>query len=172
MRAHPLIALLAVPLLAHADEREDYRAAHTITTPPSDDQALLQRCIAAWGSHPFGEQTPREVRLMTSSVRVMGIGKELTDATPTAWQQLIFVKPAVNVMTKTTLELMNPNGWYCLDANVTVAGKFVIRADCETRLADARSGAAVLGSSDAQGSVAVLGAVRVERVGACAGTAP
>ena len=42
----------------------------------------------------------------------------------------MLVRPAVNVMGKSTIRLNNPKGWYCFRSNVTVAGKIDIEAHC------------------------------------------
>lgn len=164
-----LVALGASLSVAQANplSAEQYAGRHTLRTGDRGDQEILRRCLAAWGQHPFDASTDLRARFIESSVRIMGFGRENRDDDATSYPQLILVRPSVNVMTKTTYELHNPNGWYCFDANVTVMGKSVIRADCRAQLADGRNGVAVVGASDESGAVAVLGAVRVERVGEC-----
>jgi type V secretory pathway adhesin AidA len=77
----------------------------------------------------------------------------------------VLVNPGVNVMGETTLELLNPNGWYCLRSNVNVMGNLDIRADCRAHLASAANGATVLGSNSGTKSVTVMGSTRIEFVG-------
>ncbi|MBW2255653.1 MAG: hypothetical protein JRI25_13775 [Deltaproteobacteria bacterium] len=168
-----LAALLGLGLttVATADppyDKERYEAAFDLRTGDDEDQIHLKSCLKAWGTHPFGEEERYTARFFESNVRVMGIGQEMRDEAVTNYPQLILVKPSVNVMTKTTYELLNPMGWYCFDANVTVLGKAVLKADCAAHIANAREGAAVAAATDEEGSVAVFGAVRVERVGPCA----
>ncbi|MCO4747475.1 MAG: hypothetical protein KC912_21925 [Proteobacteria bacterium] len=164
MRTLMALVVLTTPFLAQADERADYNGAHGVHPPDEAQLKHVQACLAAWGEHPFAE-APETIREMRSSVRVMGFGAELRDDVATSWPQLVLVEPAVNVMTKTTIQLNNPNGWYCLNANVTVMGKFVIKKACDARLADARSGADVIAESETDSSVTVLGTVRVESTG-------
>jgi len=65
-----------------------------------------------------------------------------------------------------TLSLLNPNGWYCLESSVAVLSKSTIRLGCQARLAAVGgSGVTVLGSSDENQGVTVLGKTTVERVG-------
>jgi hypothetical protein len=67
-------------------------------------------------------------------------------------------------MAKTTLRLMNPNGWYCLKSNVAVLGKLEIQVDCKAHLAaSGDGGTAVLASNESGKGVAVLGSLRVKR---------
>ncbi|MEP7262349.1 MAG: hypothetical protein ABI669_14160, partial [Usitatibacter sp.] len=77
---------------------------------------------------------------------------------------LVYVRPAVNVMGKSTIRLVNPNGWYCFRSNVTVAGKIEIQAHCKAHLASAREDGTAVGAVDESNKgVAVFGALRVER---------
>lgn len=170
-RSLALIALLCAPLSARADgpmNQVEYKTTYELRRGDPEDQEAIKRCLTAWDQHPFDPNGPWEPRWITTKVRVVGVGAEVTDDAATDYPQLIYVKPAVNVMTKTTLGLLNPNGWYCLEANVTVMGKLVLKAACDAHLADSRSGATVMGSNDAQGGVTVMGSTRVERVGDCA----
>jgi len=151
---------------AYALDQAEYAKLYHPKTGDEGDQAALQRCIAAWGDSPFGK-APYKARFIEAKVRVMGAGHEIDDDVATTWPQLIFVKPAVNVMTKTTVKLRNPNGWYCLEANVTVMGKLVIQAACDAHLADSRSGATVIGSNSSDGGVTVMGSTQVVRDSNC-----
>jgi len=123
----------------------------------------IDRCLSAWGTHPFGSNPG--YRTLASSVKVFGIGGSAADAERTDGPALVLVNPGVNVMGETTLELSNPNGWYCLRSNVNVMGNLRIRADCRAHLASASDGATVLGSNAGNKSVTVLGSTRVELVG-------
>jgi len=172
-RLAPFATLLCLSVSAVANasppyDKERYEAEFDLRTGDDEDQIHLKSCLKAWGTHPFGEEERYTARFFESNVRVMGIGQEMRDDATTNYPQLILVKPSVNVMTKTTYELLNPMGWYCFDANVTVLGKAVLKADCAAHIANAREGAAVAAATDEEGSVVVLGAVRVERVGPCA----
>ena len=124
-------------------------------------QAAIHRCLAVFGEHPFGEE-PR-FRVLATSVRVMGFGSpEVVDG-PTEADELVFIEPSISVMTKTTYKLNNPNGWYCFNTNVGVMSRLIFDAHCGANLADSRSGALVLGGSDTNGGVAVLGNIEVRR---------
>ena len=122
-------------------------------------------CIEAWGSKsPFKKGTAA-TKTISTSVKVMGIGKSRNgDFEVTDKPSLILIKPTVNVMGKSTIRLENPNGWYCFSSNVTVMGKISIEADCKAQIASANeSGAAVMAADDSDKGVAVMGSLRVTR---------
>ena len=99
-------------------------------------------------------------------MKVFGIGKTTGSDEPTAKPSLILVRPAVNVLGKSTMRLSNPNGWYCFKANVTVMGKLAVEAHCKARLASAKGeGVTVGAANDGQKGVAVFGSLRVTRFG-------
>jgi hypothetical protein len=125
--------------------------------------SFIKSCLRAWGTHPFGANP--SYKTMATSVKVFGIGSGTADIERTETPALVLVNPEVNVMGGTTVELLNPNGWYCFRSNVNVMGKLNIRANCRAHLASARDGATVLGSGQSDKGVTVLGETRVELVG-------
>jgi hypothetical protein len=126
----------------------------------------VQACLKAWGSHPFGSN-PAYTTLATS-VKVFGIGQGTADRESTPGPRLIVVNPGVNVMGGTEIELLNPNGWYCLRAAVNVMGGMDIKLHCNARLASATTGTTVMSGENAAKGVSVMGAITVQRVG-CSG---
>ena len=131
------------------------------------DQAALDQCIAYWGrAAPFQKGTPPD-GILSPGVRVFGLGGGSAGNDPvTDKPRLVLVRPAVNVMGRTTIRLNNPNGWYCFRSNVTVAGKIQIDAHCHAHIAAATdSGTAVGAADDTSRGVAVFGALRVTRFG-------
>ena len=98
---------------------------------------------------------------------MFGIGKNNNgDETVTDKSSLILVRPAVNVLGKSTIRLANPKGWYCFKANVTVAGKLAIDAHCNAHIATAGDdGTSVMAKDESKGGVAVMGALRTTRFG-------
>ena len=129
------------------------------------DQHVVDRCIADWGSaSPFKKGTVAN-RVISPGVKVFGIGKTSNgDETITDKPSLILVRPAVNVLGKSTIRLANPRGWYCFKSNVTVAGKIAIVAHCNAHIASARDdGTSVMASDESDKGVAVMGALRVSR---------
>ena len=129
----------------------------------ASDLEDVQNCLRHWGETPFSA-TP-EFRIMTSKVRVMGIGDEMTDAKHSLKPELILIKPAVSVMSKSVMTLTNPNGWYCLKGKVDVLGKTEINLHCQAHLAASTDGATVMGSDDGNTGTTVLGKTVVTRVG-------
>jgi hypothetical protein len=133
----------------------------------ADDQAALDGCIAAWGkSSPFKKGTPAN-SIVGTGVKVFGVGSAKSGSDPvTEKPNLVFVRPAVNVMGKSTIRLENPRGWYCLRSNVTVAGTMEIEAHCSAHIASAKEDGTSVGASDDSGKgVAVFGALRITRFG-------
>jgi hypothetical protein len=130
----------------------------------AEDKEEVQNCLKTWKQHPFNTGNP-DFRVIGSKVKVMGMGDEMIDGQKTEKPELIFVKPTVNVMSKSVIRLLNPNGWYCLKSNVAVMGKTEIEVDCKAKLASASTGATVLGKDDSDnGSVTVLGKNTVTKV--------
>ncbi len=150
--AAALAALACLPALAFAD---------------SADQAALDQCIASWGkASPFRKGTPAD-GVIAAGVKVFGIGSSSTGDDPvTTKPRLVLVRPAVNVMGRSTIKVSNPHGWYCFRSNVTVMGKLQIEAQCHAHLASAREEGATVGAADESNKgVAVFGALRVNRFG-------
>ncbi len=115
-------------------------------------------CLAVWGdSHPFKDDSKLRFRVLDSSVKIFGIGTDITDNAETTEPQLIVVRPGVNLMGKLTFHLMNPKGWYCFEKNVTVMAKSEVTLACTAQVASAGPGATVMGSSPGQGGTTVMG---------------
>ena len=147
-----LAALACLPAVALAD---------------GSDQAALDQCIAYWGkASPFRKGTPAE-GVIATGVKVFGIGASSSGDDPvTGKPRLVLVRPAVNVMGRSTIRLSNPHGWYCFRSNVTVMGKIQIDAQCHAHLATAREEGTAVGAADESNKgVAVFGALRVNRFG-------
>ena len=132
----------------------------------ADDQPALDACIATWGSaSPFKKGTPANKTIATG-VKVFGIGSEAPTDEATAKPSLVLVRPAVNVMGKSTISLKNPHGWYCFVSNVTVAGKIEIEIPCDAHVASAKEDGTSVGAVDESNKgVTVFGALRLTRTG-------
>ncbi|MEP7181307.1 MAG: hypothetical protein ABI886_03860 [Betaproteobacteria bacterium] len=144
------LTILAAPLAAEVASAEE-------------PDASIASCLRAWGTHPFGASPTYTT--MATSVKVFGIGKQSADTRRTDVPSLVLVNPGVNVMGGTTVELLNPNGWYCFRSKVNVMGNLSIRADCRAHLASAHDGVVILGSGRNDQGVTVLGQTHVELVG-------
>ncbi|NOT85967.1 MAG: hypothetical protein HOP02_14560 [Methylococcaceae bacterium] len=135
----------------------------SVPTFATEEDGFMANCLKAWGNHPFGNN-PRYKTLATN-VKVFGIGEDPKDAEVTSSPSLIMVNPGVNVMGGATVELLNPNGWYCFKSQVNVMGGLTIKAHCKAHLASANGGTTVLGSNSDKKSVTVMGSTEVELVG-------
>ena len=128
------------------------------------DIEAVKACLKNFGKHPFNAETPH-FRTMSAKVRVFGIGQSSQDEKATDKPELVLVKPNVAVLSKNDLNLMNPNGWYCLKGQVSVLGKSEIHLHCSAKLASSRDGVTVLGGNDHDSGVTVLGSSQLTRVG-------
>ena len=155
-KTRPIAALLAfclglsVPMVVSAQEVDSPIAA----------------CLKAWGDHPFGKNP--QFKNLETSVTVFGIGKKAADSEPTSSPSLVLINPIFNAMGESTIELLNPNGWYCLRTTVSVLGWVNIRAHCKAQLAATSDGNTVLGNNTENRAIkniglTVIGAISVER---------
>ena len=132
-----------------------------------EDQPALDACINSWGKiSPFKPGTPAN-SVIAPSVKVFGVGGsgQVNDSA-TDKPALVLVRPAVNVMGKSTIHLENPKGWYCFRSNVNVAGKMEIQAPCNAHIASAKEDGTAVGAVDESNKgVSVFGALRVTRYG-------
>ena len=128
-----------------------------------EDGDDMSRCLKAWGTHPFGKNPP--YRTLGSTVKVFGIGQNTEDTAATETPELVLVNPGVNIMGGSTIKLSNPNGWYCLRANVNVMGGMTIQAHCKAHIASATDAVTVLGSNASDKGITVMGKTRIELEG-------
>jgi hypothetical protein len=126
----------------------------------------IAACLEAWGDHPFGK-TP-QFKTLETSVTVFGIGTKSGDTEATSAPSLVLINPSFNVMGGSAIELLNPNGWYCLRTTVSILGRLTIRAHCKAHLASTSAGATVLGNNGENRSlkniaVTAIGTISVDR---------
>ncbi|MEZ4815648.1 MAG: hypothetical protein R3A80_10650 [Bdellovibrionota bacterium] len=133
------------------------------------DSETIQNCLNAWGNHPFAKDKRIADKVLSPSVKVLGIGgRNIDDSKKTSKPSLVLVKPSVSVLSKSVFRLANPNGWYCLKGTVAVLGKTEFELDCHAKMASNNGDVAVLGANDNQeGGVAVLGSIRLKSIGNC-----
>ncbi|MEQ1638178.1 MAG: hypothetical protein ABL903_15975 [Methylococcales bacterium] len=134
-----------------------------VPTFAAEEEGLMANCLKAWGNHPFGNNP--KYKTLATNVKVFGIGEDPKDSEVTDSPSLVMVNPGVNVMGGTTIELLNPNGWYCFKSQVNVMGGLTIKAHCKAHLASATGGTTVLGSDSNKKSVTVMGSTEIELVG-------
>lgn len=155
-RTAPLVALLAFFL------------ALSLPMPVSarETDSSVAACLKAWGDNPFGK-TP-QFKTLGTSVKVFGIGGDVADTGPTSSPALVLVEPSFNLLGGSTIELLNPNGWYCLRTTVSILGKVTIRAHCKAHLASTSAGVTALADNGANRrlkdiTVTSIGAISIER---------
>ena len=141
---------LSVPMLASAQEVDSSIAA----------------CLKLWGDHPFGKNP--QFKTLDTSVNLFGIGTKAHDADVTSSPSLVLINPIFNVMGGSTIELLNPNGWYCLRTTVSIIGKLNIRAHCKAQLAATSDGTTVRGDNAdnrkiKNKGVTMIGSMSIER---------
>ncbi len=152
----PIVALLAFclalsfPIVASAREVDSSIAA----------------CLKAWGNDPFGRNP--QFKTLEMSVTVFGIGRKAGDTKPTSSPSLVLINPSFNVMGGSTIELLNPHGWYCLRTTVSIMGRVSIRAHCKAHLASTSAGTTALGNNSENRNikdiaVTAMGSISVER---------
>jgi hypothetical protein len=129
---------------------------------PTEVDSNITTCLTAWGKHPFSKNPT--YKTLQVSVKVFGIGQPTIDADKTSAPALVLVQPGVNVMGGSSIDLLNPNGWYCMKTSVNVMGGMTIRAACNAKLAFTTDGTTVAGTNEDSKGVTVLGSTRVERV--------
>jgi hypothetical protein len=159
------VTFVSVAVFGDALTREEYEAQFNLTSGDEGDRKAIERCLSHWGEHPFKTEKAKKFRKINTSVSVFGLtsGADVSDFAETKDPQLVLISPSVNVLGKQTYQLNNPNGWYCIKANVTVLAKTIISADCNAKIAYTSGVVPVLGSTEAQGGVTVLGKTAVKK---------
>lgn len=123
----------------------------------------VRACLASWPDHPFDANNP-SYRSVSGKVKIFGIGDDINESIPTEKPELVLIHPNVSIMTGSSMELMNPNGWYCLISKVNVMASSTINLHCKAHLASSKEGTTVLGDGDDQG-VTVMGKATINRQG-------
>lgn len=152
---------IAANTAAEGLSETQYAEKFSLFDSTSADWPNIEQCFAAWGKHPFDKKS--KFRAIASRVNVMGAGNNIVDDVVTSYPQLVFINSTVNVMGKTTFQLSNPNGWYCLEANVNVMGKSVINAACDAHIATTKGNTVVMGKGDTSQGTTVMGKSVIQR---------
>ena len=152
----PVVALLAFGLALSSP----------MPAPAQEPDGPIAACLKAWGDHPFGKNP--QYKTLGPSVKLFGIGTSIGDTAPTNSPVLVLINPIFNVMGESTIELLNPNGWYCMRTTVSVVGRVNIRANCKAQLAETSDGNTMLANSSGNRAmkdlnVTVIGSVSIER---------
>lgn len=134
--------------------------------PAQEADSPIASCLKLWGNHPFRKNS--QFKTLGTSLKVFGVGNSIGDTEPTSSPSLVLIEPIFNVMGESTIELLNPNGWYCMRTAVSLMGMVTIRAHCKARLAATSDGKTVQGDNAENRSlrdltVTMMGGVSVER---------
>ncbi len=140
-------------------------------TTRDNDIEHVKSCLQKFSKHPFNETKP-VFDTFLPKVKVLGIGGTTSDSLATAQPNLVLIKPTVTVLSKTELNLLNPNGWYCLKGLVSVLGKSIINLHCNAKLATSEDGVTILGGNESEKGVTVLGSTIINKVGCAKNSAP
>ncbi len=132
-----------------------------------DETSALRKCLTNFVDHPFGQRV-ENFRKISAAVTVFGVGNAVDDQVVTQSPQLILISAAVNVLGDVNYNLLNPNGYYCIDTSVNVQQSLTINLDCQARLSDNRVHVNVgsnVGSTIAEVGVHVGSSIEVNHVG-------
>jgi hypothetical protein len=128
-------------------------------------EKVIKKCLNSFGNHPFDKKNPK-FRVIDPTVKVFGFGRNIIDKGRTDEVELVLIKNPISVLSKTTYQLENPNGWYCMHGKVAVLAKTIINLDCAARFATSNGTVRILGKdrTDDRGGVIVLGKTEIKRV--------
>ena len=158
--------LMTTQVIAGGLSQQQYADLYDLKSMDSQFAGAAKKCIASWGSKsPFHNIGKTRFRVIESGGSLFGMGGDITDSTKTAYPQLIVVNAAANVMGKAYFNFLNPNGWYCLNGNVTVMGKTTITLACKAALANTSNSTIVFGASrgGSNGGTTVMGKTVIKR---------
>ena len=81
----------------------------------------IAHCLASWGANnPFGPNKTTADATLDVSVKVGNISAPINDITVTAQPRLVLIPAVGSIAGIMTYNLLNPNGWYCLMADVHI----------------------------------------------------
>lgn len=130
------------------DDPGDVNGGSVVIGEPTEDEGkALAACSKAWGQEIPGDIS--SVRKISASVSVLG-ASSMTDNRRTDGPEVTLILASVNVLSKIDWQLLNPNGWYCIVANVNVLSKLTVTIDKEAHLADSKVAVGVLSSSNGE----------------------
>ena len=158
-------ATQTVPQAETGGQPKDATPVADVTIPgvSKEDETALKQCLTKWRDAPV-DVLIKNVATINAAITVGGYGAGINDTARTAEPKLILVKAAVNVLSTTTYNLMNPNGYYCIKTNVNVLTTLTVNLHCAAHLAevklDVNVGGAVSGQPAVRG-VSVLSDVKI-----------
>ncbi len=101
--------------------------------------AALANCLKEWGSdHPFTAAEIQNPKVITSS-NVASFKNEIIDYSVTTKPRLTLVSYAAVAGGNISLNLQNPNGWYCIDVRAVALSNFKAKVHCKANVAQYKS---------------------------------
>jgi hypothetical protein len=157
-------ASINLSVAAEGLKKKDYYDIYSMQGTSSANWPAVKACLANWGHHPFKDIKSVKFRVIKTSVSVFGIGgTAISDKVKTGYPQLVLIRPAVSVMSKSVYDLLNPNGWYCFDGQVNVMGKAIINIACKTQIGSSKDTVTVMGKSEGESGTTVMGKTVINR---------
>lgn len=104
--------------------------------PRHDDGPDIAKCLAQWPNHPFQGSVVHYNKIY-AAVAVGGYGNIIDDQKATSAPSLTVIDAGVNVFGHPVYNLQNPNGYYCIIANVNVLADLTVNIACNAHLAGA-----------------------------------
>lgn len=114
---------------ARVPEAED-----TVTGMEEAPDVLIDKCLAGVEEHPFSEEELANPRLLYVQQKNHNNRVSARDAEVTETPQLTLVVVRSKNVNKGVIELLNPNGWYCVDLVAKNANKFRIKVACDATI--------------------------------------
>lgn len=143
------------PVNIVAPERPgDVTGGNVTYRPPNDeDNHAIANCSAAFGrSLPLGANG--NVRTIAANISILG-GQGLRDNRSTEFPELTIIYANIGILSNLRWDLMNPNGVYCIVANINILSKLSIYLEERAQLSDGAVAINILSSSNA--STATVG---------------
>jgi len=126
----------------------------------------LRKCLNGWGpKSPFNGSS--SYRKISASISILSLGNSVNDTDVTDAPELVVLVAGVNLASLTRYRFLNPNGWYCIIADVNLATRLNVDLHTKAHLADSRVAVNILSATNNQTAnlnVNVLSSVNVNRV--------
>lgn len=138
---------------ADGDGAEPIVAELDVPGAPQDEVDDLRKCLAQWKGSALGPKVGSYKKIV--GVSVGGFGLPVNDTEATSEPELVLVLASVNVGGASKMNLMNPNGYYCVRVGVNVETQLTVNVHCQAHLADPKVSVNV--ASEQDGGIAQVG---------------
>lgn len=106
-----------------------------------NDLSSIKSCLAQFKAHPFVDGKTFKVKTIEMAVSALGLNFGGTDSA-TSEPQLVLVNSGFNTSLlggTPTLNLRNPNGFYCMKPQFNFDTELIINLDCKAQLASSKN---------------------------------